>query len=329
MTLYPIYDNTTTALREVAIGVEKLEESLDFYRRDLGLEVVRWGSVSATEARALWGLHEVFETATVGRPGLQGAPVIRLVESQGSPARAPSDTRTPGTLGIGFTTDAIDEVHARLGTTGLRFQSAPVELTPEPVAGETVGPRRFEAFGQAPDGEFIVLIERRNSPEPYGTITGPWRTSEPLHCSHIVADRAAAGRFMEQALDHEVLFEEELGGPELDRLMGLPAGSRLGFQMLAHPRFATGRIIFIEYPELDATPTFIEPPTRGLHALRYDCRDLDIGLARVIEAGGEILREPASLTCPALGSGRVATIRSPIGVLLELWQETTDDGDPR
>ena len=326
MTLYPIPKSATTSLREVAIGVAGIDRSLELYRHGLGFEVIRRGLVSAVEACALWGQDEAFETVTVGRPALEGAPTLRLLECHGAPARAAADTRSPGTLGVGVTTDAIDRVHARLAAAGLRFQSPPVELTPEPVAGESVGPRRFEAFGQAPDGEFIVLIERRDAPEPYGTIAAePFRTSEPLHCSHVVADRAAAGRFMEQALDHQVLFEEELSGPELDRLMGLPSGSRLGFQMLAHPDYPTGRIIFIEYPEHDDAPAFIEPPARGLHALRYDCRDLDRSLVRVSDAGGELLREPANLDSGALGRGRVATIRSPIGVLLELWQETSND----
>ena len=59
---------------------------------------------------------------------------------------------------------------------------------------------------------------------------------------------------------------------------------------------------------------------RGICRLRYDCGDLHAVLARVPGGGGSLVRGPASVDDPVLGQGIVAMIRSPFGILVELWQ---------
>jgi hypothetical protein len=198
------------------------------------------------------------------------------------------------------------------------FQSSPVELTPEPE-GPT-GPQRFEAFGQMANHEYVVIIERRNAPTAYGSISDDWNTSEPLHTSHIVPDLAAASSFMATALEHEVLFREDCSGPEFEELMAIPEQTRFRFEMLGHPDRSTGRSILIEYEDGQPGPVFAQPPIRGLHALRFDTSDLETTLALITRAGGSVLRGPALIDSPAVGRGQAAAVKSPLGILLEIWQ---------
>jgi len=325
--MYHVYDIVSnlegivaaTGMLEIGIGVESLDVGLSLYRDALGLEILRRGTVDAATAAALWGLGGEAATVTLGRPETPGAPAVRLLECDGPAGRAPRAVRAAGPVGVGYTTDRIGAVFERLAGAGVAFLSAaPVQLTPDPE-GPT-GPRRLEAFGQAPDGEFAVLIERQNPPGPYGAISERWGTSEPLHTSHVVAGLEAPRSFLERALGHEVIFREDCAQPETDELMDLPPGTRFRFEMLRHPRREAGRIILIEFPDDDVLPSWTVPPARGLHALGYGCADLDAALERATEAGARVLRGPLEVEAPGLRRGRVAAVESPLGVLLELWE---------
>lgn len=316
---------TVRALAEIGIGVASLGESLRLYRDVLGFEALVEGEIEA-ETAPLVGTGRGSAAVLLGRPAVAGAARLRLVETSAPPSRPHGDTTALGPLGVGFTCRDIAAAHARLGATGVSFCSPPIELTPEPEEGEIdlTGPRRFEAFGQAANGELVVLIERRNAPDAYGTLDDHWLTSEPLHTSHIVADLAAASRFMVEALEHRVIFRETCQGEDFERLMGLGPGAAFRFEMLQHPEHHTGRIIFIEYLEPAARKTIAAASAtglgRGIQSLRYDTSDLETTLAAVTEAGGELLLEPRDLASAVLGGGRVAVVGSPLGVRLELWQ---------
>jgi catechol 2,3-dioxygenase-like lactoylglutathione lyase family enzyme len=45
-------------------------------------------------------------------------------------------------------------------------------------------------------------------------------------------------------------------------------------------------------------------------------------LERAREAGGQVVRSPVSIDSPLLGTGRLATLESPLGVLIELHEST-------
>ena len=308
----------TSALREIVLGVADLAARTRFYEEIVGLTVVARGMLEPVIGGALWGLSEAVEVVTLARPDVPGSPRIRLVEADGPPARADANLLHPGPVGLGFTTRGVQAVWNRFAAAGVRFLSPPLSFTPE--ASQESGPVRYEAFGQAADSEYVVLIERLNVPTPYGVISDEHAISEPLHCSHSVSDLEACSRFMQDVLGHERIFREECEGELFERLMGLPAGTRLSFEMLHHPAFPTGRSIFIEFEDQKGTTPAIEPPRRGVSALRYDCDDLDGLIPRIEAAGGAVVRGPVGVRSKLLGQGRVAAVRPPFGVLLEIWE---------
>ena len=140
-------------------------------------------------------------------------------------------------------------MHARVASLGVRFLSPPLRLTPGSV-GPT-GPVRWETFGQAPDGELVVLIERLNAGQPYGAISDSIGTSAPLHASFVVTDLDACSRFMKELLLHETLIRDRGEGELFEQVMGTPPGTRFRFEMLQRPGAPAGRIIFIEFERRD------------------------------------------------------------------------------
>jgi catechol 2,3-dioxygenase-like lactoylglutathione lyase family enzyme len=311
----------TIALREIQIGVAHLDDAVRFYRDGFGLAVRDRKRRAPEEGSAAWIHAGKLETVALGRADVAGSSSLRLLESAGPPGRPPGETTSAGPLGTGFTTSDIHGVHQRLESLGMRFLSPPLELTPEST--EEAGPRRFEVFGQTGDGEFAVLIERRRAPGPYGTIDPDSLLSEPLHTSHVVEDLARCRRFMEEVLDHQVLFAEECRGPVFEELMALPPDTSLRFQMLAQPDQETGRIIFIEIEgEQNRRTAQVDPrkPRRGICALTYSCDKLEERVATAHEIGATLLLPPTEGVRQSLGRGRWALLIPPFDLLLELWE---------
>ncbi len=310
-----------SSLREITVAVSNLDARAEQFRAGCGLEVLSRGQVDQITATRLFDASVAPTAAILGRTDLPAAPRIRLVSSR---LTAPSRTqglRSPGPLGVGFTTTGIGGVHARLAALGVSFLSPPTLLTPVTAADEAApsGPRRFETFGRAEDGDFMVLIERMDAATPYGTFATD--CSEPLHASFVVTNLDACLHFMKEVLEHEILISETCSGPPLDALLGLSEDVSFRFAMPHHPAYPTGRTVFLEFEKkrepMAPTPSL----SRGICRLRYDTQDLHQTLARVPGGGGSLVRGPASIDDPVLGSGLVALVRAPFGVVIELWEK--------
>ena len=164
-----------------------------------------------------------------------------------------------------------------------------------------------------------MLIERVNAETPYGSTSSD--CSEPLHASFIVTNLDACTHFMSDVLEHETLIQDSCSGPPFDRLLGLPHDVSFRFAMPHRPGVATGRVVFMEFEKRRQPMAQTPGLARGLCRLRYDTQDLHVTLARVPGGGGSLVRGPASVDDPILGRGLVALVRSPFGVLIELWQD--------
>lgn len=310
-----------TSLREITVGVRDLPGRTALFEGGCGLAVIRTGPVSSIVASRLFDTHTTPKATLMGRPDVLGSPRIRLIETPDGPPARPQGLGGPGPLGIGFTTVGIRDVHTRLEQSGVCFVSPPLLLTPMPAAqpsGAPPGPRRYETFGRAPDGDFIVLIERVDAATPYGTFATD--CSEPLHASFIVTNLDACAHFMREVLEHEILLESTCSGPPFDTLLGMPEGATFRFAMPHRPGFVTGRTVFMEFRKRPEPMAQTPGLTRGICRLRYDTTDLHSTLSRVPGGGGSLVRGPASVDDPVLGQGLVAMVRSPFGVLIEIWQ---------
>ena len=310
-----------TSLREITIGVRDLALRIRQFEAGCGLATLRLGAMAPMSASRLFDTHGTPQAAVLGRTDVPHSPRLRLVEAlAGTPART-GGLSAPGPLGIGFTTASISGVQARLADLGVQFVSPPLLLTPAPAAATLLGPpgpRRYEAFGRTVDGDFLVLIERIGATTPYGVLTTD--CSEPLHASFVVTNLDASVHFMRDVLEHEVLAAEACSGPPFDALLGLPSDVSFRFAMLHQPAYPTGRIVLIEYEKKPAPMTQTPGLTPGICRLRYDTDDLHTTLSRVPGGGGSLVRGPASVDDPVLGHGLVAMVRSPYGMLIELWQ---------
>lgn len=308
------------ALTEIAVGVADLDARVAGYAA-LGLVPARRGTIGESVA-ALFPGGAGRSAVVLHRPDVAHGVRLRLVAAQGGAARAEADVTAPGPVGIGFTTTDPTALSATLTEQGAAFLSPPLQVGP-PAQGPA-DPERFEAFARLRDGEFAVVIQRRNMPLPYGTIAGSPSVSEPLHTSHSVADLDACRRFFADVLGHEVLVRETCEGPGFERLMGLAPGTSFVFEMLKPPEQPTGRVVLMAFAGARPQPA-PDGLRRGITALRYDVHSLAAALEAVPPAGGRIVAGPAQVRDPVLGTGRAAAVASPLGTLIELWEPIPED----
>jgi catechol 2,3-dioxygenase-like lactoylglutathione lyase family enzyme len=186
------------------------------------------------------------------------------------------------------------------------------------ATGTPKAPERYEAFGRVSDGDFIVLVERVNATTPYGAFGTD--CSEPLHATFVVTNLEACVHFMRDLLEHEVSLEENCASPLFDRIFGLSDVSFRFALARKTPDHQTGRLVFMEFQKRPEPMAQVPGLSPGLCRLRYNTTDLHSTLSRVPGAGGSLVRGPASVDDPVLGPGLVAMVRSPFGVLIELWQ---------
>ena len=312
---------SVSALREITIGVRDVQARMRLFKTGCGLSALSSGPLDSMTAGRLFDVSSSLGAALLGRPDVTDSPRVRLVQSGAIEAARPSGLRSPGPLGVGFTTRGINKVHSRLASEGVRFVSPPILLTPMAASAPgsaPPGPQRFEAFGRAEDGDFIVLIERVHAATPYGTFETD--CSEPLHASFVVTNLDVCLHFMNDVLEHETLIAETCSGPPFDELLGLSPDVSFQFAMTHRPGLPTGRIVFMQFEKRPEPMAQIPSLARGICRLRYDTTDLHRTLARVPGGGGSLVRGPASIDDPILGRGLVAMVRSPFGVVIELWQ---------
>jgi catechol 2,3-dioxygenase-like lactoylglutathione lyase family enzyme len=116
------------------LSVSDLDRSIAFYRDVLGLELVtQWDSAQPYLRRVVGFPDAELRIALLrvprATPGTSGHHV-ELLEYR-MPRGARGDTRTcnPGNAHIAFAVDDLDAAYTELRAKGVRFKSAPVEIT--------------------------------------------------------------------------------------------------------------------------------------------------------------------------------------------------------
>jgi catechol 2,3-dioxygenase-like lactoylglutathione lyase family enzyme len=143
-----------TGVDHIAFSVSSLEQSLHFYRDQLGLPVVVQRIWREAYVRQMVGIPDAsLNIALLQLPG-QGGLILELIEYEqprGEPI--PTQLYTPGNAHMCLRVSDIEALYARLVAEGIQFLSPPMAVTAGPNQG------RKAVYLRDPDGIIVQLMD--------------------------------------------------------------------------------------------------------------------------------------------------------------------------
>jgi catechol 2,3-dioxygenase-like lactoylglutathione lyase family enzyme len=315
----------------VTIGVENLEQSLDFYAGTVGLTIVDQRSLGGLEFERHWRVP----AGTTARSAFlaHGAdPVgrIQLLEFNADNrkrVRPANIRRAVGLFNINIYASDIQRDYERLTAKGFNFWSPPAHNNFGPAVGETM-----EASGDGPDSIVINLIQLiGNDPKTVighivRFIDGYGRTptgfTSVVTTAHTVADMEKSLAFYYGPLHMTLFLESVLEGPVTNRALSLPPESRTRSVIVqgAHEygKIALASALNYQLPTL--VPDAV-PPNIGYLAQSFQVPDLVEAARGCAAVGAEVFSGPAHIELPGRGRCKTMIVRNPgSGALQELFE---------
>jgi catechol 2,3-dioxygenase-like lactoylglutathione lyase family enzyme len=146
-----------SGILHTGLTVSDLDRSLTFYRDLLGLELIAQWDSSQPYLRTIVGYPDAeLRIALLRLPGPAGGPGhhIELLEyRRPRGTRTDANTYNPGNGHVAFAVDDLDSTYAELRARGVRFKSAPVDIT----HGRNTGGRAVYLFD--PDDITLEMIQ--------------------------------------------------------------------------------------------------------------------------------------------------------------------------
>jgi catechol 2,3-dioxygenase-like lactoylglutathione lyase family enzyme len=298
----------------IKISVSNMAASVAFFRDTLEMTVVAESAIDAAAFPLLWGLPPGTTARAVYLRNDEQSTAIELFEvtpNSGRAIRSGARMYDYGILDVAFRVKNLAGLYDELTAKGMRFNSAPVVYTAD-WANVTVA----EAIMIGPDEMPVALIERLSEPRPF--IRNRFGTM--VDVAQYVERMEDCAPFYTDILGYTSVFDQPLPDGLIDPVVGLPPGSRSHLNLMYQPETQTPAVELIQSsaPGRQLAPV-IGPLNVGLFALSFETADLGLLLARISEAGHQVLAGPVEMETALHGRVRAATVRGPNHVLLEFF----------
>jgi catechol 2,3-dioxygenase-like lactoylglutathione lyase family enzyme len=319
-------------LAAAVLSVDRLEDSLAFYRDMIGMDVIHEGRWRGGQYERYWHLEDgagarsallSASEAVVGRVLL-----LEFDSPERERIRQAGVTRAYGLFNLNFYSADIHADSERFKQAGFEFWSDPVAHDFTADVGTPI-----EVVFEGPDSVAINLVELATK-DP-GTRIGQMRAYVDRHgrtakgftpvvtSSHVFEDLDKGREFYQKVLNMGVLIDDVLETPESNRFLGLAEGSR------THVQFMQGNHMFgkiamsqpLNYTCGSMTARAV-PPNIGYLAQQFMVSDADKALAACQDLGVEFFTPSTELELPGLGRCRCMVVKNPgSGALQEIVQQ--------
>ncbi len=295
------------------VGVAGMGDALDLWVTTFGLSVIRQVEGADPGLETLWELPNgsIRRQALVGMPGAETGR-LHLVEFTDPKAAVREGARPfdlcPKNLDVRLT--GMRDRYEELVRAGWAMGSAPVRM---PVDTMQI----YEVQLKGPDVTNLSLVEVVGDGLPY-TPQGYVAVTQVVGTN---SDNPAERAFFEDVFELEHLDYHLFEGPEVERMVGLPAGAKLDMHILGDPRDELGKIEIVQYVGVRGTDLYpvARPPACGFLGVAFDTADIDALAARA-EAGGHPIESLPTVET-VIGGGRRLAVTSPAGWRVEVSGE--------
>ena len=284
----------------VTIGTADMEAALDFWVGRLGFECVARAEGDDPGLREHWGLadRQIARQAMVRSAGAENGG-MHLVEwdAAADSVRAEAQVFDLCPKNLDIYVDDLPARMAQLVDQGVVFRN---EHYSEAVSPDGVHFREIHLAGH--DDINIVLLQVIGS----DTLIPPTGFSGvgPLVC--IVREPTEEKRFYEQVVGLKLSHDNILAGPDIEQMIGLPAGCALEVSIWAEPGQPLGEVELVTYQGTDGADLYprARPGARGVTHLNWQVDDIEALAAHLSAHGvghsastinGSLIQSPASL----------------------------------
>lgn len=309
VTLAPV---SSQAFAYVVISVADMDQALGLWVDQFGMQLVtRSGGPDAGMAK-VWGLPAdgIVDQALLRTPGAkQGG--VHLVRFK-TPGPAVRENAAPTDLVLKSVDIAVVDIHKRyeeLSAAGYKFRS--------PVGSMQAGDITFlEAHTSAHDGVNVVLVEvlgkhEITSAKGYGVVPQVVLTT---------SDNVREAGFFQSLMGLSQVSHNRFTGPEVEKTIGLPSGAALDIHILGDLKNDFGKLEIVQYEGVKSSNLYprSKPPARGMLSVTYIVDNLSAMLSLGAKLG---IVDHGQTTC-ILGQGRMASVTSPAGLRVDLFEVT-------
>ena len=294
------------------VGTADLDEAMRLWVGTFGLSVIQQAVGDDRGLETLWSLPP----GSIRRQALLGLPdestgrlyLVEFTEPEPSVRDgARSFDLCPKNLDVRLT--GMHKRYEELVAAGWEMGSSPVRM---PLDTMEV----YEVQLRGPDFTNLSLVEVVGeelpfTPQGYVAVTQVVGTTP---------DNPSERAFFEEVFGLPHLDYHLFEGPEVERMVGLPADAKLDMHILGNPDDALGRIELVQYVGVTGTDLYPQarPPACGFLGVAFDSEDLD-GLASRARAGNHPVENMETVRT-LVGDGRRATVTSPAGMRIEVRQ---------
>lgn len=308
----------TDAIAIVTIGVADMEPVRSLWVDVFGLEIAATRSGPDADLARLWNIapERIADQLLLRTPGADTG-WLHFVQftDPDKPVRRGAAPTDLGPKNIDVNCIGMAARHAELVAAGYTFRSDIAEYRVDDI-------HVLEVQMPGHDDTNIVLVEILSagfeveySPAGYGAVTS---------FVIVVPDARAEADFYRDVLGLDEVMHHRITGPGIEKAVGLPKGAALDMRLMGRERNLFGRVELIEYVGLGGTDRFglAKPPATG--ALHIGFAAPSIGA--LTEAALGIEAHDFGAVDLIYGRGRVAALRSPAGLRIELFESSTATG---
>lgn len=296
----------------VSVGTSDLRAALGFWTEWLGFDCLEHLDGDDPVLRAHWGITDqrIVSQAMVRASGA-GVAGVHLIELD-----PPRDSVRGGAQvfdlcpkNLDIYVDDLPRRMRELKSRGAVFRNADYSEAESPD-----GVRFREIHLPAHDDLNIVLLQILGSVERFPE--SGFRGIGPL--ISIVRDQQAERQFYRDVIGLSLTHDNVLEGPEIERMIGLPAGSSLEVSIWAQPGQSLGEIELVTYRGVSGNDLFAKavPGARGVTQLNWRVSSCDAWRCWLDHQG--IAYRESKIAARLIRSAEVLVLQSPAGLRIEL-----------
>lgn len=303
-----------TAWSSVVVGVADIDVANSLWIDVFGMELVASKEGPDPALASLWGI----EAGDIARQQLLRSPdetygMLHLVEfvDPDPPVREGANTfdQVPKNLDI-YVHDMAARI-AELKAAGFSFRNDEYSEAEAPD-----GTAFREMHMPSHDAINVVLLEvigagRADADQPYRAI-GP--------LIYIVNDATAEKEFVEAIMQFDMLNNNVLGGPEIEKMVGLPPGAKLDVSIWGTPGEPLGQMEIIDYRGVDGNDLYAraKPKATGVLHLRFTTSAIQPVIDRLRSRDWPVTRHGSVMTLQ--GEGQMISFVTPAGLRIEVLE---------